>query len=256
MGFDTLDRTTVAGLPIIVADRPTAIAQIVAVAKSGGAGDVHLANSYVVSLAHRRSGYHDLLRTGAAIYPDGKPLTWVSRVLPGANLHQVRGPSLFPDLMDVGRSSGVRHYLFGNTDVVLDELTAELERRYPGVEIVGRQRSHFRPLTAAEQTTLDADIRRTEPDIVWVGLGTPLQNLEARRISDELGKVAICVGAAFDFVAGTIPAAPEWMTRLGVEWCFRLALEPRRLWKRYLVGNAVFLRASLLPRRTSRVGSR
>lgn len=247
--FDDLERTEIAGVPVIVATRDEAIEQIIAVAQSGGRGDVHLANSYVISLTAQDEEYHRLLATGAAVYPDGKPLTWVSRVLPGPALSQVRGPSLFPDMMDRGRGRGLRHFLLGNTDEVLLALEAELARRYPGVSIVGKHRSYFRPLTADELAAQDAEIIAADPDIVWVGLGTPLQDVETRRIADQLGKVAIGVGVAFDFIAGTKPVAPEWTTRVGLEWAFRLASEPRRLWRRYLIGNAVFLRAVLWRRR-------
>ncbi|WP_412162893.1 WecB/TagA/CpsF family glycosyltransferase [Curtobacterium flaccumfaciens] len=247
--FAEFERTEIAGVPIIVATRDEAIEQIAAVAKSGGAGDVHLANSYVISLTAQDEDYHRLIASGAAVYPDGKPLTWVSRVLPGRALSQVRGPSLFPDMMDRGRSRGLRHFLLGNTDEVLASLRAELERRYPGVSIVGTHRSYFRPLTDDELAAQDAEIVAADPDIIWVGLGTPLQDVETRRIAEHLGKVAIGVGVAFDFIAGTKPVAPEWMTRVGLEWVFRLASEPRRLWKRYLIGNFVFLRAALRRRR-------
>jgi len=247
--FRDYERTAIAGVPIIAATRDEAIEQIITVARGGGAGDVHLANSYVISLTAQDDDYHRLIASGAAVYPDGKPLTWVSRVLPGRKLSQVRGPSLFPDTMDRGRTCGVRHFLLGNTDEVLLSLKAELERRYPGVSIVGTHRSYFRPLTDAELAAQDADIIAADPDIVWVGLGTPLQDIETRRIAEDLGKVAIGVGVAFDFIAGTKPVAPEWMTRVGLEWVFRFASEPRRLWKRYLIGNVVFLRAALRPRR-------
>lgn len=247
--FAELERTEIAGVPIIAATRDEAIEQITSIAMSGGRGDVHLANSYVISLTAQDETYHRLIASGAAVYPDGKPLTWVSRVLPGRTLSQVRGPSLFPDMMDRGRRRGVRHYLLGNTDEVLLSLKTELERRYPGVDIVGTHRSYFRPLTADELAAQDADIIAADPDIVWVGLGTPLQDIETRRIADHLGKVAIGVGVAFDFIAGTKPVAPEWMTRTGLEWVFRLASEPRRLWRRYLIGNVVFLRAALRRRR-------
>jgi N-acetylglucosaminyldiphosphoundecaprenol N-acetyl-beta-D-mannosaminyltransferase len=157
--------------------------------------------------------------------------------------------------MDKGRERGIRHYLLGNTDEVLADLRAELERRYPGVTIVGSHKSYFRPLTPEELAAQDADIRAAEPDIVWVGLGTPLQDAETRRIARELGKVAIGVGVVFDFVAGRKPVAPRIMTTLGIEWLFRLLSEPRRLWRRYLIGNAVFLRAAFGPRRRTATAS-
>lgn len=247
MDFESLPRRTVADLPLVIATRQEAIGQITAIAQSGGGGDVHLANSYVAALAYSDPEYRAILTESAAIYPDGRPLTWASRLTRGTALSQVRGPSLFPDMMDQGRATGLRHYLLGNTDDVLERLVAELERRCPGVEIVGTHKSYFRPLTADELAAQDADIRRAAPDIVWVGLGTPLQDVETRRLARELGIVAIGVGVAFDFIAGTKAVAPAWMARLGIEWVFRLATEPRRLWRRYLIGNAVFLWAAFRP---------
>ena len=245
MEFSGLTRRPLAGVPLVVATRSEAVDQIIDVALSGGAGDVHLANSYVLSLADTDESYRRCLVESAAVYPDGKPLTWASRLLGGARLGQVRGPSLFPDVLDRGRARGVRHYLLGNTDEVLAAMRRELERRFPGVEIVGSHRSYFRPLTPDELKAQDDDIRAARPDIVWVGLGTPLQDAETRRLADELGVVAVGVGVVFDFVAGTKRSAPEWTTRLGLEWAFRLITEPRRLWRRYLIGNLVFLRAVL-----------
>lgn len=168
---------------------------------------------------------------------------------PGPRAVAGQGPVAVPGHDGPGRSLGLRHFLLGNTDEVLASLRAELERRYPGVSIVGTHRSYFRPLTDDELAAQDADIVAADPDIIWVGLGTPLQDVETRRIAEHLGKVAIGVGVAFDFIAGTKPVAPEWMTRVGLEWVFRLASEPRRLWKRYLIGNFVFLRAALRRRR-------
>lgn len=248
MTLTSIPRRTIAGLPICISTRAEAVASICRAAQSGEPGDIHLANSYVISLAYQDPAYFRLLADSAAIFPDGKPLTWMSRLLPGPSLSQVRGPSLFPDLINRGRETGLRHFLLGNTDKVLADLKAELERRYPGVEIVGTHKSYFRPLTDAELEAQDAQILASDADIVWVGLGTPLQDIETRRIAKKLGKVAIGVGVAFDFIAGAKPSAPAWMTQLGVEWVFRLASEPRRLWKRYLFGNFIFLRAVMARR--------
>jgi N-acetylglucosaminyldiphosphoundecaprenol N-acetyl-beta-D-mannosaminyltransferase len=243
--FAALPRRSIAGVPVVVADRARAVEQLVDLALANQPGDVHLANSYVLSLAARDPEYRRVLVESAAVYPDGKPLSWASRLLPGPRLSQVRGPSLFPDVLDRGREQGLRHYLLGNTDAVLATMRVELERRYPGVRIVGSHRSYFRPMTPDEIRAQDDDIRAAAPDIVWVGLGTPLQDAETRRLARELGVLAIGVGVVFDFVAGTKAEAPAWTTRLGVEWLFRLCTEPRRLWRRYLIGNAVFVGAVL-----------
>lgn len=126
---------------------------------------------------------------------------------------------------------------------MLVKLQQNLEARFPGVEIVGTYSPPFRSLSEAELDAQDELILRSGADIVWVGLGTPKQDHEVRRLADSLHVTACAVGAAFDFTAGTKREAPKWMTRVGLEWTFRLISEPRRLWKRYLIGNFVFLAA-------------
>ena len=103
----------------------------------------------------------------------------------------------------------------------------------------------FRQLTTGELKDQDSIIRGDAPDIVWVGLGTPKQDYEAQRLASESGFVAIAVGAAFDFSAGTKREAPVWMRNLAIEWVYRFMSEPQRLWRRYIIGNAVFLFAVL-----------
>lgn len=202
--------------------------------------DVHLVNAYTIALTNSDDEYAELLANASMNFPDGRPLTWIP-VSGGGKLHQVRGPQLFLDCMDVGRRLGVRHYLLGGSDQTLSALQQSLHARFPGVEIVGAASPPFRPLTTAEITLQDKKIRESGAHIVWVGLGTPKQDYECARIGASLPVTAVAVGAAFDFVAGSKREAPRWMSKVGIEWMFRLASEPRRLWRRYLIGNAVFL---------------
>lgn len=206
-----------------------------------GAG-IHLLNAYSIALAQSDRQFRDALSTGAHNLPDGKPLSWVTR-LSAKRLHQVRGPQFFLDVMAHGRSEGVRHFLLGGTEELLVKLKENLNARFPGVVIAGSYSPPFRPLNAEDIATQDALIKASGADIVWVGLGTPKQDYEVERLARELGTVACAVGAAFDFTAGTKRQAPEWMTNVGLEWFYRFLTEPRRLWRRYLIGNFVFLRA-------------
>ena len=114
--------------------------------------------------------------------------------------------------------------------------------------MVAAESPPFRPLTAAEVAAQDQRIRQSGAELVWVGLGTPKQDHEVARLAAELPVVALAVGAAFDFLAGTKPQAPLWMQRSGTEWAFRLASEPKRLTRRYLWGNPRFLQAALRDR--------
>lgn len=209
---------------------------------SSAAVHVHLVNAYTISLAARDGQYADLLSKGAINLPDGKPLTVLSRLRNKTpRLHHVRGPQLFLDVFDVGRQYGIRHFLLGSSPEVLARLQDALTMRYPGCDIVGIESPPYRPLTRPELVRQDLRIGTTRPDIVWVGLGTPKQDWEARRLAASIGATAIAVGAAFDFTAGTVKEAPEWVRAIGLEWFFRLCSQPKRLWRRYLIGNVEFL---------------
>ncbi|MCX8496119.1 MAG: WecB/TagA/CpsF family glycosyltransferase [Akkermansiaceae bacterium] len=200
-----------------------------------------MANAYTIALADREDAYRRLINQGVA-FADGRPVIWFSRLTRQTpEIQQVRGLDLFLDVLDVGRSSGVRHFLLGSTDEVLARLRASLAERFEGLEIAGSYSPPFRALTAEEIADQDELIRQSDADIVWVGLGTPKQDIEARRLTMSTARPAIAVGAAFDFASGALPIAPIWMQRSGLEWAFRLASEPRRLWRRYLFGNVRFV---------------
>ena len=220
---------------------------ILAIAKEGVGRHVHLANAYTVALADSSADYCATLAAPALNFPDGKPIGWISALKrQSPRLEQVRGPQLFLDVFDQGRSDGIRHYLLGSTPEVLQALEFNLRARFPGIKIVGSDSPPFRPMNPSEIRDQDKRIRVSAAQIVWVGLGTPKQDIEARRLSGELPVVAVAIGAAFDFAAGTIREAPVWVTKVGFEWVYRLLCEPRRLWRRYFFGNVRFLRAALL----------
>jgi N-acetylglucosaminyldiphosphoundecaprenol N-acetyl-beta-D-mannosaminyltransferase len=143
--------------------------------------------------------------------------------------------------MDRGREVGLRHYLYGTTPATIERLATALTDRYPGLDIVGMEAPPFRPLGAHEQDELAARIEAAKPDIVWVGVGTPRQDNFVALHAQRFGCTLVPVGAAFDFNSGTKRAAPIIVQRMGMEWLFRFAMEPRRLWRRYLIGIPVFI---------------
>lgn len=207
---------------------------------------VHLVNAYTISLAAQDSQYADLLSTGGINLPDGKPIAVLSGLRNKTpKLHHVRGPQLFLDVFDAGRQYGIRHFLLGSSPEVLARLQETLLSRYPGCDIVGIESPPYRPLTAHELEMQDRRISATAPHIVWVGLGTPKQDWEAQRLAASIGATTIAVGAAFDFAAGTVREAPKWVRAIGLEWFFRLCSQPKRLWRRYLIGNSKFLMVAL-----------
>jgi N-acetylglucosaminyldiphosphoundecaprenol N-acetyl-beta-D-mannosaminyltransferase len=214
----------------------------------------HLINAYTVALADRHAEYRHVLSGTSINLPDGKPLSWISRLRrDDVPLIQVRGQEFFMDVLDMGRDDGLRHFLLGSTQEVLDRLEAEVLIKFPGVAIVGSYSPPFRPMTSEEIADQDALIRASRAQVVWVGLGTPKQDYEAHRLANTLPVMTVAIGAAFDFTAGTLKEAPELMRRAGLEWLYRLASEPRRLWRRYLFGNVRFVLAAL--KRDSRVAA-
>lgn len=209
---------------------------------AGTPAAIHLCNAFTLSLAMRDAGFRDCLNAGNLNFADGAPVAAVGRRRGlQAMTSRVYGPTLMFDVLKEGTELGVRHYFYGSTPEVIDALTASLNDRVPGVKIVGSEAPPFRPLTDDERHALADRVHSSGADIMWVGLGTPKQDLFVEQNRDLLGVPLVAVGAAFDFHAGTKRMAPAWVQRFALEWLFRLVTEPRRLWKRYLIGNSIFL---------------
>jgi N-acetylglucosaminyldiphosphoundecaprenol N-acetyl-beta-D-mannosaminyltransferase len=208
---------------------------------------VHLCNAYTLALADKDERFREVLTSAGLNFPDGKAVVWANQLRHRAldlPANRVYGPDLFLDVFERGQAVGLRHYLLGSTPEVLAALVENLRSRFPEADIVGSESPPFRTLTDAEQAEQRARIAASGAQVVWVGLGTPKQDWEAARLAAELPLLFVAVGAAFDFVAGTKRQAPTWMQQRGLEWLFRLASEPGRLWKRYLFGNARFVFAA------------
>jgi len=182
------------------------------------------------------------------VNPDGMPIAWIARWMGHRHVSQVCGPDLMLTLCERSVSKGYRHFLYGGwPPQVVEQLASQLEKKFPGIQIVGKFAPPFRPLTEAEDAEVTAMINRTKPDIVWVGLGAAKE--EFWTVS-HMGRVTapalIGVGAAFDFHAGVKSRAPHWMSQAGLEWFFRVLTEPKRLAPRYFKDNPVFVWNMLL----------
>jgi N-acetylglucosaminyldiphosphoundecaprenol N-acetyl-beta-D-mannosaminyltransferase len=174
--------------------------------------------------------------------PDGMPLVWISRLQGFGHVRRVYGPDLMLTLCEHSLDKGYRHYFYGGQTGVAEQLRARLERRFPGLQVAGTHCPPFRPLNPAEDSEDVERIRAGRADIVWIGMSTPKQDIWAAEHVQMLGgPVIIAVGAAFDFVSGRKRQAPRWMRQAGLEWLFRLLQEPRRLWRRYLLYNPLFV---------------
>ena len=174
--------------------------------------------------------------------PDGMAVVWMGRLLGYKNIRRVYGPELMQHICDIAGKKGYRNYFYGSTQGVLNKLKENLLKKYPSLIISGMHSPPFRQLTRYEDDKIVEDINGSNSDIIWVGLGSPKQDIWMYEHRDKIdAAVMIGVGAAFDFLAGTKLQAPRWMRDNGFEWLFRLVTEPKRLWKRYLIGNSIFL---------------
>lgn len=176
------------------------------------------------------------------VTPDGMPLVWLSRLMGFGPVERVYGPDLMLAVCELSVEKGYRHFFYGGAPGVAEILATRLQARFFGLQVVGVEAPPFRPLTQAEDRAAEKHLNAARPDIVWVGISTPKQE---RWMASHIGRltapVLIGVGAAFDFHAGLKQQAPRWIQRSGLEWLFRLAMEPRRLWRRYLINNPWFL---------------
>jgi asparagine synthase (glutamine-hydrolysing) len=202
------------------------------------AANVHVITTSVFDPALRRA-----LRGAAAVVPDGMPLVWFLRSRGHRRQDRVYGPDLMLRMLALARVRRWRVALFGGAPDVLRRLEATLRRRFPGLRIAAAIAPPFRAsFRRAELAGHVRAIRRARPDLLFVGLGAPKQEKWMARCAVRTGApVTIGVGAAFDFIVGRVPQAPHWMRKAGLEWLFRLAAEPRRLWRRYLLLNPLFI---------------
>lgn len=245
----------IGGIPFQISSLQGAVERIIALGTgTHEALNVRFLNAWNVALAHRDGEYRSLLARRGINFPDGMPVVWLLKLRGTfkSTAGRVRGPSVFTQVMRQGVPQNLRHYLLGGSTEVLDRLASTLTDKYDEVQIVGRFAPPFAPVTHDFLAQCIEQIRPTAPDLVWVGLGTPKQDWAGDVLCAALGIPVLNVGAAFDFAAGTKREAPAWIQRSGFEWLFRLASEPRRLWRRYLVGNVEFLLAVLAEWRSDR----
>lgn len=176
------------------------------------------------------------------LLPDGQPVRWVMNWLYGTGLSdRVYGPALMLRICKRAAAEGAPIYLYGSTQSVVTSLVDLLSRKFPGIKIAGSEPSVFRKLSPDEKSALQQRIQSSGASLVFIGLGCPLQEVFTYELAGSLSAPVLAVGAAFPLLAGILPQAPPWMQRAGLEWLFRLFVEPRRLWRRYLLLNPAYL---------------
>ncbi|WP_200829931.1 WecB/TagA/CpsF family glycosyltransferase [Microbacterium sp. SLBN-154] len=217
---------------------------------------MRLANAYCVALATTDDSYHQLLNNSGVNYPDGTPVAWALRAAGQSDAHRVRGPSFFTTALAHQEADGVRPFFLGSSPSTLAALQTEVSRKFPALAIAGAFSPPFAPIDSDFIDECVSAVEEASADMVWVGLGTPKQDFLSTVLAERVGIPAVGVGAAFDFVAGTVPEAPAFAQKFGLEWAFRFAMEPRRLWKRYTIGNAQFTWAVVRNWRETRAATR
>jgi N-acetylglucosaminyldiphosphoundecaprenol N-acetyl-beta-D-mannosaminyltransferase len=198
-------------------------------------------NAHVVNQSRATPGLGGALRRADLVYCDGYGVRLAARVLNLPVPHRMTGADWIWGLASLCERSGQPIYLLGSEPPIAREAAARLRRWYPQLDVVGAHHGFF-DLDSPHNERVIEDINAHRPAIVLVGMGTPKQELWVDRYADRLdGAVVWTVGALFDYVSGHMPRAPRWLADNGLEWIFRLAIEPQRMWRRYLLGNPAFL---------------
>lgn len=202
---------------------------------------VCVSNVHTTVMAYRDQEYRRVQNGSVLNLPDGKPLSIVQKRLGYAEAERVAGPDLMEEMFARSENGGYRHYFYGSSPETIRELKQKLAVRYPKLRIAGMYSPPFRPLTQQEDEEIIEKINRTAPDFVWVGLGAPKQEKWMAEHKGKISGIMVGVGAGFDFHAGTVKRAPEWMQELCMEWLWRMMQDPKRLLPRYLDTNFAFL---------------
>ena len=238
-------RLPVLGVPIDALSMDQAVQRIAQLARAGQGGCACLCNAHSVVTASRDAALARALAGADLALPDGAPVAWMLRRQGAGQQRRVSGPDLMLAYCAHAVAQGEPIYLYGSTPETLAALQRQLLARWPGLRIAGTHSPPFRASTADEDRVDVARINASGARTVWVSLGCPKQELWMAARRHQLQAVLIGVGAAFDFHAGRIARAPLWMRRSGLEWLHRLCREPRRLWRRYLVTNSLFIAGAL-----------
>jgi N-acetylglucosaminyldiphosphoundecaprenol N-acetyl-beta-D-mannosaminyltransferase len=236
---------TLLDVPVSMTDYDEAIETMDAMVATRDPGFLCVAPVHALMTARDDPEMLTALRRASLVVPDGMPVVWAANALGEKLEDRVYGPELMARYSDRCAERGHRVWLYGGRDQgTLAQLALTLRQRHPGIQIVGGYSPPFRALSGAEEEALVKQINEARPDVLWVGIGVPKQEKWMLRMRDRLEVPVMCgVGAAFDFHAGRISMAPSWMQERGLEWIYRLAQEPKRLFWRYLTTNPRFVLA-------------
>ena len=234
------EKRTILGIRVDATSYEDATARVIGWATRGESRYVCLGVVATLMEARESAQYRDALEAADLVTPDGMPLVWMLRGLGARPASRVYGPDLTLAVLSAAQAAGLAVGFYGSSEQVLARLVEKLRWRFPRLDVVFEQAPPFRPVSREEDESVVRAIGRSGARILFVGLGGVKQDLWMAEHRGRVDAVMLGVGAAFDFLAGAKPQAPRWMQRSGLEWLFRLATEPRRLWRRYLGQNPRF----------------
>lgn len=200
-----------------------------------------VSNVHTTVTSYEEPSYCAIQNGGIMAIPDGGPLSSLGRKRGFVTMERTTGPSLMGELFKISAKRGYRHYFYGSTDETLEKLKNRLQEYYPEIQIAGMYSPPFRALSIEEDNEVIEKINETNPDFVWIGLGAPKQEKWMFNHQGSINGLMIGVGAGFDYYAGNIKRAPQWMQRCNLEWLYRLMQDPKRLFKRYFCTNIKFI---------------
>jgi N-acetylglucosaminyldiphosphoundecaprenol N-acetyl-beta-D-mannosaminyltransferase len=231
------------GIPLALTDYEETMDWMDAMVARGARGYVCVAAVHTVMVCQEDPGLREAVLNSSLTVPDGQPLVWAVNMLGHDLPSRVYGPELMARYCERAARNGTRMFLYGGRNQgALVQLALNLRQRYPGLRIVGGYSPPYRELADDEKAAIADEINRSRADVVWVGIGVPKQEKWMAQMRGRLdAPVLLGVGAAFDFHAGLVPQAPNRVQSLGLEWAYRLAHEPRRLWRRYARYNPRFV---------------
>lgn len=202
---------------------------------------VCFSNVHTTVMAYEDKEYRRVQNAAYVALPDGSPLSYVQRMRGHKEARRVAGPDFMAEMWKATQNKNVKHYFYGSTQDTIDSLKECLDKKYPGLQVVGMESPPFRPLSREEDEEVIARINASGADVVWVGLGAPKQEKWMYEHKGKIHALMFGVGAGFDFHAGIAKRAPMWMQTHYLEWLYRLLQDPRRLWKRYVTTNLRFV---------------
>jgi N-acetylglucosaminyldiphosphoundecaprenol N-acetyl-beta-D-mannosaminyltransferase len=233
-GFD-FKRFRVRGIDVAAIDIASATDLIAKLATDAHGAYVTVTGAHGIVESVYSERVRDAHELAALVVPDGMPLVWLGRLLGFKSIGRVYGPDLMESVFSRSELRELRHFFYGSTPAVIDRLTSTIRSRFGEFHLVGTYSPPVQPVGFIESEGVISRIRQLKPNVVWVGLSTPKQEIWLFNHMPRIGSgVGIGVGAAFDLLSGTTRQAPRWIQRSGFEWLYRLAVEPRRLFRRYL----------------------